>query len=50
MDHVAPSINRKIPPNRPRRSLQRIGGPDHLPSGPNRLDPLQHHGHQTAQR
>ncbi len=46
MNHVAPSLNRKIPPNRPRRSLQRIGGPNHLPSRTNSLDPLKHHRHQ----
>ncbi len=46
MNHVAPSLNRKIPPNRAGRSLKRIGGPNHLPSCPNRLDPLQHHRHQ----
>ncbi len=46
MNHVAPSLHRKIPPNRPRRSLQRISGPNHLPSSPNRLKPLKHHSHQ----
>ncbi len=46
MNHVAPSLNGKIPPNRPRRSLKRIGSPNNLPSSPNRLDPLEHHGNQ----
>lgn len=46
MNHVAPSLNRKIPANGPRRSLERIGGPNNLPSRPNGLDPLEHHRNQ----
>jgi hypothetical protein len=46
MNHIPPSLHSKIPPNRPGRSLQRISSPNHLPSSPNRIDPLQNHSHQ----